>query len=58
VLQGTLLMFVVCKGVGAMKKTTLLLGLIFFVLAGCNTIHGIGKDFEKLGDKIQDASKK
>ena len=58
VLQGTLLMFVVCKGVGAMKKTTLLLGLIFFVLTGCNTIHGIGKDFEKLGDKIQDASKK
>jgi len=41
-----------------MKKTTLLLGLIFFVLAGCNTIYGIGKDFEKLGDKIQDASKK
>jgi predicted small secreted protein len=51
-------MFVVFKGVGAMKKTTLLLGLIFFVLTGCNTIHGIGKDFEKLGDKIQDASKK
>jgi len=41
-----------------MKKTTFLLCLIFFVLTGCNTIHGIGKDFEKLGDKIQDASKK
>jgi len=41
-----------------MKKTTFLLCLIFFALTGCNTIHGIGKDFEKLGDKIQDASKK
>jgi predicted small secreted protein len=51
-------MFVGCKGVGNMKKTMLLLGLIFFLLTGCNTIHGIGKDFEKLGDKIQDASKK
>jgi len=58
VLQGTLLMFVRCKGVFNMKKTTFLLCLIFFVLTGCNTIHGIGKDFEKLGDKIQDASKK
>jgi entericidin A len=41
-----------------MKKITPLVCLLFFVVAGCNTIHGIGKDVEKLGDKIQDASKK
>ncbi len=28
------------------------------LLSGCNTINGIGKDFEKLGEKVQDASKK
>ncbi len=28
------------------------------LLTGCNTINGIGKDFEKLGEKVQDASKK
>jgi predicted small secreted protein len=41
-----------------MKKITFMLCLLCLALAGCNTIHGIGKDFEKLGDKIQDASKK
>ena len=28
------------------------------LLSGCNTVNGIGKDFEKLGEKVQDASKK
>ena len=28
------------------------------LLAGCNTINGIGKDVEKLGEKVQDATKK
>jgi predicted small secreted protein len=23
------------------------------ILAGCNTMHGLGKDIEQLGDKIQ-----
>jgi predicted small secreted protein len=36
--------------------TTILLTLL--VLAGCNTVNGIGKDFETLGGKVQDASKK
>ncbi|MEY2824917.1 MAG: hypothetical protein RLZ64_1455, partial [Pseudomonadota bacterium] len=27
-------------------------------LAGCNTINGLGKDVEKLGEKVQGASKK
>ncbi len=28
------------------------------LLTGCNTVAGIGKDVEKLGEKVQDASKK
>ena len=41
-----------------MKKTTLALLALIVLLSGCNTIHGVGKDFEKLGEKVQDASKK
>ena len=40
-----------------MKKITILLSL-FVLLAGCNTINGVVKDFEKLGEKVQDATKK
>jgi predicted small secreted protein len=38
----------------------LLLGaaLFAFVGTGCNTANGVGKDVEKLGDKIQDKSGK
>ena len=32
--------------------------LFAFVGAGCNTANGVGKDVEKLGDKIQDKSGK
>jgi len=32
--------------------------LLSFVGAGCNTANGVGKDVEKLGDKIQDKSGK
>jgi entericidin A len=28
------------------------------LLAGCNTIEGIGKDLSKAGDKIEEAAKK
>lgn len=43
-----------------MKKTIALIllfssGLLF---AGCNTIHGLGKDVEKLGEKVQEKSSK
>ncbi len=31
---------------------------IALLLAGCNTIQGIGKDVERLGEKVQDAGKK
>lgn len=37
----------------------LLLGAALFALvgAGCNTVHGVGKDIDKLGDKIQEKSR-
>ena len=42
-----------------MKKIFLMcIASISVMLSGCNTINGIGKDFEKLGEKVQDASKK
>ena len=43
-----------------MKKILMICiaGLSALLLSGCNTINGIGKDFEKLGEKVQDASKK
>ena len=34
-------------------KRLLALLLIAMALAGCNTMHGFGKDMEQLGDKIQ-----
>ena len=40
-----------------MKKFASLM-LSVYLLAGCNTINGIGKDVEKLGEKVQGASKK
>ena len=40
-----------------MKKFALLM-LWVCLLAGCNTVNGIGKDVEKLGEKVQGASKK
>ncbi|HWB20047.1 MAG TPA: entericidin A/B family lipoprotein [Phycisphaerales bacterium] len=27
-----------------------------FIVTGCNTVHGAGKDVEKTGEAIQDAS--
>jgi predicted small secreted protein len=32
--------------------------ILAFGISGCNTLNGIGKDVEKLGEKVQDASKK
>ena len=29
-----------------------------FVLAGCNTVQGVGKDVQKVGEKVEDAAKK
>ena len=35
------------------KLTALALVLIYATLLGCNTMHGVGKDIERGGEKIQ-----
>lgn len=40
-----------------MKKLVMLIASLF-VVAGCNTFEGIGKDVQKAGEKIEDAAKK
>ena len=37
--------------------TLMLLGTLG-VLAGCNTMHGIGEDIERGGEKIQDKAER
>ena len=39
------------------RLITLLTLIAAFALAGCNTVHGIGKDIEKAGEAISGASK-
>ena len=41
-----------------MKKTFLLVTAALIALTGCNTISGIGKDIQKAGSTLEDASKK
>jgi entericidin A len=43
-----------------MRKVTALIVLtaLSFVLLGCNTVHGFGQDVEKVGEKMQDGSRK
>jgi predicted small secreted protein len=36
------------------RLAVLMLAVWAFALAGCNTVHGIGKDVEKAGEAIQD----
>ena len=40
-----------------MKKLLFLLAAVL-VLAGCNTVQGLGKDISKAGDTIENAAKK
>lgn len=40
-----------------MKKTFALL-LAMLVLAGCNTMEGLGKDIQKGGEKLEKAANK
>jgi predicted small secreted protein len=40
-----------------MKKIVLIL-IAVGVLAGCNTVAGVGKDVEKAGEVVQDAANK
>jgi len=39
-------------------KQLLALIAMAFVLAACNTFEGMGKDIQKAGEKIEEASKK
>jgi predicted small secreted protein len=42
-----------------MKKLTLTLSLAALaLLAGCNTVKGMGQDIQKAGEKIEGAAKK
>ena len=40
-----------------MKKIIVLM-CSMFVLAGCNTIQGVGKDVKKAGEVVENAAKK
>jgi entericidin B len=41
-----------------MKKTAAVLALLMLaVLAGCNTMQGMGEDIERGGEKMQDSAK-
>ena len=35
------------------KMIALMLAASLILLAGCNTMHGLGKDIETVGEKIQ-----
>ena len=39
-------------------KTIAILLAAAFLLAGCNTVKGVGQDVQKAGEKIEDAGKK
>lgn len=44
-----------------MKRLTALMLLSLFsigLLSGCNTVKGFGKDVQKVGEKVEDASGK
>ena len=40
-----------------MKQIAILLA-VAFVLAGCNTVRGVGQDIQRAGEKIEDSTKK
>ncbi|GLT22868.1 hypothetical protein GCM10007933_23290 [Zoogloea oryzae] len=40
-----------------MRKFTALIAVLAVLLAGCNTVQGLGKDIEKGGEAIQKAVK-
>ena len=39
-------------------KTLITFIVSLFVLAGCNTIEGVGKDVKKVGSTVEEAAKK
>ena len=40
-----------------MRKFTALIAVLAGLLAGCNTVQGLGKDLEKGGEAIQKVAK-
>lgn len=40
------------------KMLTLVTLLAVWMLCACQTMEGLGKDLQKLGDKIEDSAKK
>ena len=40
-----------------MRKLTALIAVLAALLAGCNTVQGIGKDIKKGGEAIEKAGK-
>ncbi|QEW08194.1 entericidin A/B family lipoprotein [Nitrincola iocasae] len=42
-----------------MKKQSIvfLLLMVAFVLSGCNTVEGVGKDVQRGGEAVEDAAK-
>lgn len=40
-----------------MKRIACLIALLGVVLAGCNTVAGVGKDIERGGEAIQKSAK-
>ncbi len=40
-----------------MKTSFALLLGILLILAGCNTVEGVGKDVERGGEKVQDGAR-
>ena len=39
-----------------MKHLWITLMLVAFGLTGCNTMEGLGKDVQKVGEKVEDAA--
>ena len=39
-------------------KKWMALGCVLFMLAGCNTMKGLGQDIQKAGETIEDAAKR
>lgn len=42
------------------KKLTVIIMIVVFtaILSGCNTVHGLGKDIERLGQAVKKSSDK
>jgi entericidin A len=41
-----------------MKKVLGIVAAALWLLAGCNTFEGLGKDISKAGEKIEESAKK